>query len=72
MPPPLVRLKNTDPKSVQGGGREGLPLKERPAVGEPWRGYKGLYHHGGAFPIQGLWGQAAALVGSRVHETNNP
>ncbi len=65
-------LKNTDPKNVHVGSREGLPLKERLAVVWPWRGYRGLYRHGGAFRNQGLWGQAAALGGSGVHETTNP
>ena len=38
----------------------------------PRRGYRGLYRHGGAYPIQGLWGHAAAPAGSGVHGATNP
>ena len=57
---------------VQARSREALPCKVRTSMAWPRRGYKGLYRHGGASPIQGLWGHAAAPAGSGVHGATNP
>ncbi len=38
----------------------------------PRRGYRGLYRYGESFSSQGLWGQAAALVGPEITERPTP
>ncbi len=65
-------FRKTPTLYVQARSMEALPCTERTSMAWPRRGYRDLYRYGESFPNQGLWGQAAALVGPGDHGATNP